>query len=61
VILIIAIISLLAAAVFAPNTEVSRGYIGLAAVLLGTAVNHTILAGAAITAPGSTIYGKTGA
>ena len=62
VIPIIAIISLLAAAVFAPNTEARRGgWEGIPPVELGTAGNYKLLAGAAITAPGSTIYGKIGA
>jgi len=59
---VIAVIGLLASAVFAPDVH-ARGQesSGPAMIDLGTAVNYKILAGAAITAPGAQIYGNIGA
>jgi hypothetical protein len=59
---VIAVIGLLASAVFAPDVH-ARGErsSGPAKVHLGEAANYKILAGAAITAPGTQIYGSIGA
>jgi hypothetical protein len=61
---VIAITGMLAAATFAPDAQArgSRGgYNGPAPIDLGSAGNYKMLSGAAITAPGSQIYGNIGA